>query len=61
MSMCLNSLKEYVPRHLRLGRVCDSKPIENYQDIVEQIPVVDERGSVISTYTAIKQVPAVDA
>lgn len=58
---CLNLIKKYVPRHIRLG-LCVGDPgiQEAMHDVVEAVPVVDSDGSVVRTYSAIKSIPVVD-
>ena len=58
---CLNELKTYVPRHMRLG-VCTGVPeIVGYQEQKREIPIVDDDGAVVETRSEIVRVPAVVA
>lgn len=54
------SLKSYVPRHIRLGLCCDTPVIDAFRDVKEEIPIVDEAGSVIETRSVLKRVPVSD-
>lgn len=55
------SLKNYRPRHVRLG-VCASVPdVLAFQEFPEEIPIVDSDGIVLEVRKTIKRVPAVDA
>lgn len=55
---CLNLIKQYVPRHLRLGLCVDVPVIQDVnRDIVESVPVVDSDGSVVRTHSVIKSIP----
>lgn len=55
---CLNRVSAYVPRHVRLGLCCFSHPLDLRQDVIDDIPIVDDRGSVVKTVSKIKSVPA---
>lgn len=55
---CLRKIDEYVPRHMRLGLSCDVPVLDSYQDVLESIPVVDDTGVVVSTYSVVKSLPA---
>lgn len=57
----LNLIEKYVPRHFRLGLCCELPNIEAYQDFLESIPVVDEKGSVVFTKSVLKSVPVHEA
>lgn len=58
---CLNLIKKYVPRHIRLGLCVDVPVIQDAKhDIVESVPVVDSDGSVVRTHSVIKSIPVVD-
>ena len=51
-------LKNYVPRHLRLGVCCTVPDIVDFHEVIESIPVVDDNGDVVSTTMFMKEVPA---
>lgn len=51
------SVKNYVPRHIRLGVCCSVPEIKAFQDVREEIPVVDERGSVVQSYAKLVPYP----
>lgn len=53
-------LKSYVPRHIRLGLCCEPPVIQAFRDVKEEIPIVDESGSVIETRFVLKTVPVSD-
>lgn len=58
---CLNLIKKYVPRHIRLGLCVDVPVIQDaMHDVVESVPVVDSDGSVIRTHSIIKSIPVED-
>lgn len=44
------SVKDYVPRHFRLGVCCGIPDVKFYQDVREEIPVVEEDGSVVQSF-----------
>lgn len=54
------SLKSYVPRHIRLGVCCKLPVLLSFRDVLEEIPVIDEAGSVIETRSVLKRVPVSD-
>ena len=58
MLKCVNSIKDYIPRHLRLGLSADVPVLEAYQDIVESVPVIDDDGSVVTSHTLVKRINA---
>lgn len=57
----VNRLKDYVPRHIRLGVCCDVPSLESFHDVIDEIPIVDASGNVIELRKSIKRVPAVEA
>lgn len=58
--MCEKSLKEYVPRHIRLG-VCACVPeIACFQDVLSEVSVVDDFGSVVRTDVFLRSFPVED-
>lgn len=52
-------LENYVPRHIRLGVCCHTPKVEDFHEVIEQIPVVDG-DSVVYTETRVTSIPAVD-
>lgn len=44
------SVKNYVPRHIRLGVCCSIPDVKCFQDVREEIPVVEEDGSVVQSF-----------
>lgn len=60
LKTCLNKIKSYVPRHLRLG-VCEhSISYELTQDVIETVPIVDDSGSVVRSEFVRKCLPSHD-
>lgn len=52
-------IKNYVPRHIRLGlSLSEEVPFESYQDVIENVPVVDDSGSVVFSKQILKSVPS---
>lgn len=54
------SLKDYVPRHLRLGVCCGVPDVPNRQEVVEDIPVVASDGTQVSSKRVVRLVPAAE-
>lgn len=50
-------LDSYVPRHIRLGVSCSVPDVQSYQDVVVDVPVVDN-GILVQTYKSVKSVSA---
>ena len=55
-----NLIKKYVPRHFRLGVCVNSPVVDIRQDVIEKVPIVRNDGTVVSTQTILKSVPAAE-
>ena len=54
------NLKDYVPRHIRLGCCCGLPEVQNLQEVVEDVPVVASDGTQVSSQRVIRVVPAAE-
>lgn len=53
----MGTLANYVSRHKRLGVSCVVPEIQCFQDVVNEVPIIDGAGSVVRTDMVIKSVP----
>lgn len=53
-------LKDYIPRHFRLGLCCDEPVVDGFHSVLESIPIVDDDGRVLRTDSVVRSVSAVD-
>lgn len=57
--MC--KLKDYVPRHLRLGSVVTEEKVEAFHEQKREIPIIDDNGHVVEVRYEIVKVPAAES
>lgn len=53
-----NALRKYLPRHFRLGVCCSVPDLRNFQEIREEIPVVNDNGDTVYSKSVLKCVDA---
>ena len=56
--MAQNLLKDYVPRHLRLGVSCGLPKVDLFQEVREEIPILDDNGNCVRLESVLVSRPA---
>lgn len=51
-------LENYLPRHIRMGKCCDLPKVDLFQEIREEIPILDDQGNCVRIESVLVARPA---